>query len=209
MLLNLNMRKKIKLYFITCLTFILVGCDSPKLDPLSSNDVVLAFGDSLTVGVGTSEENTYPRVLAELSGVNVISSGVSGETTSEGLARLPEVLEEHTPDLLVLLEGGNDILQNKDHGLAEQNLDRMIQMALDQGIQVVLIGVPEKSLFSKSAPFYAELAEKYDLVFDASLIGNLMRSPSKKSDSVHFNKEGYAEMAKGIYDLLSNNGAFN
>jgi len=203
------MREYIRIFLITCLAFILAGCDSPKLNALSSSDIVVAFGDSLTVGVGTNEEYSYPSRLAELSGINVINSGVSGETTSEGLVRLPKVIEEHNPSVLILLEGGNDILQNKDYSQIEQNIDKMIQIALGWGIEVVLIGVPEKSLFSNSAPFYNDLAEKYDLVFDSNLIGGLMRSPSKKSDSIHFNQEGYSEMAEGVYELLSNNGAFN
>ena len=173
------------------------------------SDVIVAFGDSLTEGVGTNKENSYPSVLAKLSGLNVINSGVSGETTSEGLVRLPYVIEEYKPSLLILLEGGNDILQNQSPRTIEQNLEKMILMARNQGIQLVLIGVPEKSLFSSSAPFYNDLAEKYDLVFDSSLIASLLRSPSKKSDSIHFNEEGYALLAEGIYDLLLDNGALN
>lgn len=203
------MYRKITILLITCLMFVLAGCDSPKLNKLSSNDVIVAFGDSLTAGVGANKQNSYPARLAELSGINVINSGVSGETTSEGLARLPKVIEEHNPSLLILLEGGNDILQNKDYSQIEQNIDKMIQIALDLDIQVVLIGVPEKSLFSNSAPFYSDLAEKHNLVFDSNIIGGLMRSRSKKSDLIHFNEEGYADMAEQIYELLSNNGAFN
>ena len=85
----------------------------------------------------------------------------------------------------------------------------MIQMAKGRGIQVVLIGVPEKRLFSSSAPLYEELAEKHDLVFDADMIGSLMRNPSMKSDAVHFNEAGYASMAKSIYELLSEYGAIH
>jgi len=203
------MREYIRIFLITCLALILAGCDSPKLNALNSSDIVVAFGDSLTVGVGTNEEYSYPSRLAKLSGIKVINSGVSGETTSEGLVRLPKVIEEHNPSVLILLEGGNDILQNKDYSQIEQNIDKMIQIALDGGIEVVLIGVPEKSLFSNSAPFYNDLAEKYDLVFDSNLIGGLMRSPSKKSDAIHFNQEGYSEIAERVYELLSNNGAFN
>lgn len=187
----------------------LAACEAPKLDALSSADVIVAFGDSLTAGVGVNAESSYPARLSELSGIKVINAGVSGETTSEGLVRLPQVIEEHNPGLLILLEGGNDILQNKSDKLIAQNLDKMIQIALERDIQVVLIGVPEKSLFSRSAPFYRDLAEKHKLVFDANLVGNLMRSPSMKSDSVHFNKEGYTKMAEEIYALLSDNGAFN
>ena len=111
-----------------CFAFTLLGCGGPKLGALGADDVIVAFGDSLTAGVGTSLENSYPNVLAELSGLNVVNAGVSGETTSEGLARLPEVLEEHNPSLLILLEGGNDILQNQKSSRIQQNLDRMIQL---------------------------------------------------------------------------------
>lgn len=200
---------ELRALLIIWFAFVLVGCGGPKLNALSTNDVVVAFGDSLTAGVGTSTGNSYPSVLAELSGIKIVNAGVSGETTSEGLVRLPEVLEDHHPSLLILLEGGNDILQNQNKRRIEQNLDSMIQVAIDRGIPVVLIGVPEKNLFSNSAPFYRDLAEKYDLVFDESLVASLMRDPSKKSDAVHFNEDGYADMAAEIYELLSDNGAFN
>jgi lysophospholipase L1-like esterase len=191
------------------MVFALYGCSSPKLSQLNNGDVILAFGDSLTAGVGANEENSYPNVLTKLSGFEVVNSGVSGETTEEGLTRLPQELEEHSPSILILLEGGNDILRNTDYAQIERNLELMIQTAQDFGVQVVLLGVPEKSLFSNAAPFYSELAKKYDLVFDSKLIGGLMRNPSKKSDAVHFNKEGYSLLAQGVYDLLSKNGALN
>ena len=153
--------------------------------------------------------NSYPSVLAGLSGFEVVNAGISGETTGEGLKRLPQVLDEYSPSLLILLEGGNDILRNKPYDQIERNLDSMISEAKSRGVQVVLIGVPEKKLFSSSAPFYKRLAEKHDLVFESKLVGGLMRSPSKKSDTVHFNKAGYAHMAEAINDLLLENGAFN
>lgn len=199
----------IRLLFISCLASLLIACGSDKLTPLSTGDVIVAFGDSLTQGVGTQHETSYPSVLANLSGLKVINAGISGETTNEGLLRLPSVIEAHKPRLLILLEGGNDILRNKSAKSIQQNLDSMITIALDKGIQVVLIGVPEKSLFSNSAPLYNDLAEKYDLVFDSSIIASLLRSPSKKSDSVHFNTEGYTELAERIYALLLDNGALN
>lgn len=201
------MLKTLRLFLATCLVFLLAGCDSPKLNSLSSGDVILAFGDSLTAGVGTDKSSSYPSVLARLSDLEVVNAGISGETTNEGVVRLPKVIDRYNPSLLILLEGGNDILRNRNYEKIERNLDQMIQIALERDIQVVLIGVPEKSLFSDSAPFYSELAEKYDLAFEPSLVADLMRSPSKKSDSIHFNKEGYADMAEGIYTLLSENGA--
>ena len=201
----------IKLSFLLFIAFILLGCNSsnsPKLSALNNNDVILAFGDSLTKGVGVKAQNSYPSVLAELTGLDVINSGVSGETTHGGLKRFRQTIIEHNPSLVILLEGGNDILRNISHAQIEKNLEQMIGIAQSLKVQIVLIGVPEKSLFSDSAPFYNILAEKFNLVFNAELISNLMRTPSMKSDSIHFNKEGYALMAKEIYELLLESGAF-
>ncbi len=203
------MRNTVKTCLTVAILILITGCTSPKLAPLNKGDIIVAFGDSLTQGVGVERKDSYPSVLSALSGYTVINAGISGETTAEGLKRLPDVIAEHSPSLVILLEGGNDILRNKSITAMKQNLDSMIQFLQQRNIQVVLIGVPEKNLFSSSAPLYEELAEKYDLVLDDSLISSLMRNPSKKSDAVHFNREGYNEMAHSIYELLDENGAFN
>ncbi|WP_293267824.1 GDSL-type esterase/lipase family protein [Neptunomonas sp.] len=192
---------------VALITLLLNGCSDPKLEPIRYGGSILAFGDSLTLGVGTVQTNSYPSILAELSGLNVINAGISGETTESGLKRLPLELERTSPDLLILIEGGNDILQNKSESAIKANLKKMIELAQSKDISVVLIGVPQKRLFSDSAPLYQELAEEYQLVFDGTLIGNLIRSPSLKSDHVHFNAQGYRKMAESIYELLSDNGA--
>ena len=196
---------------VAAIVFLLIalsGCTPSKLEPLPQNGTILAFGDSLTAGVGVTKDNSYPSALAELSGLTVINSGVSGETTAEGLKRLQEVLDNIKPDLLILLEGGNDILRNKSLSETKANLASMIELAQRNKIPVVLIGVPQKALFSNSAPLYGELADEYQLVFDDSLIADLQRSPSFKSDYVHFNEKGYRKMATAIYELLKEEGAF-
>lgn len=195
---------------VAAIVFLLIalsGCSPSKLEPIPKNGTILAFGDSLTVGVGVPNVNSYPSVLAGLTGLTVINSGVSGETTDNGLIRLRDVLDNTNPDLLILLEGGNDILRNRNLSETKANLAAMIELAQRQGIPVVLIGVPQKALFSNSAPLYGELADKYQLVFDDSLIADLQRSPSLKSDHIHFNDEGYRKMASDIVELLKDNGA--
>lgn len=186
---------------------LLSGCSEPKLAGLSPGAGIIAFGDSLTAGYGVSAEHSYPAVLQQLSTHPVINAGVSGETTAQGLARLPDVLAQHDAELLILLEGGNDILRNLPAQQARANLAQMIELAQQEGLSVVLLGVPQKNLFSSSAPFYRELAEQYDLVFDEALIANLLRDNRYKSDSVHFNQAGYREMAQQLHQLLQDNGA--
>jgi acyl-CoA thioesterase-1 len=187
---------------------LLTSCSDPRLSAVPPAGTVLAFGDSLTAGVGASAVESYPTVLAELSGRKVINAGVSGETTTAGLQRLPGLMTQHEPDLLILIEGGNDILRNQPFSAIRDNLADMIETAQQQGIPVVLIGVPEKKLFSSSAPFYAELAAEYDLVFDGRLLGSLLRTVSYKSDPIHLNAAGYRAMAEDLHELLEDNGAF-
>jgi lysophospholipase L1-like esterase len=186
---------------------LLQGCEQPKLTPLPAEGTILAFGDSLTSGVGAEKSNSYPSVLAQLSGLRVINAGISGEVTGDGLARLPKAIDQTTPDLLILLEGGNDILRNQHLEVTKRNLASMIELAQSRGVEVVLIGVPAKSLFSNVASFYAELAEDYQLVFEDNLIASLLRKNAYKSDAIHFNQQGYRVMAEAIHELLVENGA--
>ncbi len=190
------------------LALFIQGCDSQKaLSRVSTEATILAFGDSLTEGVGTTKQHSYPSVLAQLSGRKVVNAGISGEVTEHGLARLADVIAKTNPDLMILLQGGNDILRNHNLQQTKQNLAAMIALAKEQGVQLVLIGVPQKQLFSDVAPFYKELAEEHKLVFDGELISGLLRIRSYKSDMVHFNKSGYQKMAEEIYQLLIDNGA--
>lgn len=199
-------RGKIVASVLTMLA-VLVGCADPLLSPLGANGVILAFGDSLTVGVGANPENSYPVVLSELTGLKVVGAGVSGETTEEGLNRLPAVLKATRPDLLILIEGGNDILRNYPFEQIQANLAGMIELSQAQGVPVVLLGVPQKKLFSDAAPFYEALAVQYNLVFDGEIIADLLRSSALKSDPIHLNDKGYRKMAEAIFKLLQDNGA--
>ena len=187
---------------------LLTACSRVELKPIPPHGVILAFGDSLTVGVGTEKSKSYPAVLSALSGREVINAGVSGEVTANGLARLDTILENTTVDLLILLEGGNDILRNHNLQQTQENLAQMIALAQRYGIDVVLVGVPEKKLFSSVAPFYRELADTYPVVFEGELMGNLLRQPQYKSDAIHLNEKGYRLMAESLYDLLVERGAF-
>lgn len=197
----------IKLAAIVLAALFLQGCSDPKLSFVPEGSTILAFGDSLTLGVGTDKMNSYPSVLSALSGRQVVNAGVSGETTERGLARLPEQLSQTNPDLLILLEGGNDILRNNDFAATKRNLAAMIELAQNRGVQVVLLGVPEKRLFLGVAPFYADLAEDYQLVFEDQLVATLLRNSDYKSDPIHLNAKGYRVLAEKIHELLQDNGA--
>jgi len=132
--------------FSLILSVMLSACSKDELKPLHQDDVIVAFGDSLTAGYGVPKDNAYPAKLSELIDKAVINAGVSGETTLEGLQRIDSVLDQHTPALVILFEGGNDILRNQDLSKTKDNLNQMIEKIKASGAQPILVGLPKKLL---------------------------------------------------------------
>jgi len=195
--------------FFVLLCLLMSACSKEELTPLNQDDVIVAFGDSLTAGYGVSKDNAYPSRLAELVDYPVINAGVSGETTRQGLQRIDSVLDKHAPSLVILFEGGNDILRNQDLSKTKSNLNQMIEKVKQSGAQVVLVGLPRKSLLSSTAEFYKELSDQHDVPLQSDIVAKLLRQPSMKSDSVHFNAKGYNALAEAIAELLSEAGALS
>ena len=191
------------------LALLLVACGdgTPALQPLAPDARVLAFGDSLTYGTGAGNGESYPRVLAGMLGREVINAGVPGEESSAGRDRLAQELEAHRPALLILCHGGNDILRNRDLERTRENLAAMVEMARDRDIEVVLVGVPARSLFSSSAGFYAEVAEEHGVPLEGEVVRSILEAGDLRSDPVHPNAAGYRVMAAAIHDVLAAAGA--
>ena len=193
------------------LLLLLSACSEPppQLQPLSADDVIVAFGDSLTFGTGTKPDNSYPAVLGRAIGHEVVRSGVPGEQTEQGLQRLEQVLDEYQPKLLLLCHGGNDILAHSPDSAIKANLARMIRLAQSRGSEVVLVGVPKFGLLLSPAPLYAELAEEFALPYLTDSVSDVLAKPQLKSDRVHPNADGYRRIATDMEALLRESGAVN
>lgn len=175
---------------------------------ITSNGMILSFGDSLTAGHGASPSESYPAILSQLTGRKVINAGVRGETSSEGLKRLPAFLQKNNVSLLILCHGGNDILKRLSRAQLQENLEEMISLAHRREIPVLLIGVPDLTLFGLSTlSLYEEIAEEKNIWFMESLLEETLSHPSLKSDQIHPNADGYRYMAEKIYEKLKNTGA--
>ena len=183
------------------------GEKPPHLARLAATDIVLAFGDSLTYGTGAGPDEAYPIVLSGLIGRQVVGEGVPGETTADGLQRLPVVLDEVKPKLLLLCMGGNDMLRKMDAAGTEANLREMVQMAKARGINVVLIGVPTPELFGGPPAFYGRLAKESSLPLENKVLQEVLFNHGLKSDPIHPNAKGYRRVAEAIAELLRRAGA--
>ena len=184
------------------------GGSKAKIEKLDRNAVVLAFGDSLTFGTGAGTGESYPAVLERNTGLKVVNAGVPGEISADGLERLPAVLEEVQPKLLILCHGGNDFLRKMDDAGVANNVRAMIRLAKAKGIPVVLLATPKPGIPPSVPKLYADIAAEQNVAFEEAVMKEVLFSSSLKSDLVHPNGKGYAEIAAAIEKLLKRSGAF-
>lgn len=177
------------------------------LRPLPNQAVILAFGDSLTRGTGAGGGQSYPEVLAALTGLDVVNAGIPGEESDAGLERLPGVLEEVQPALVILGHGGNDMLRKRDLAQTEAILGRMVALVREQGAQAVLLGVPKPGIFLGTHPMYQRLADALQLPLETDTLADILSKPALKSDTIHPNADGYQRLAEALHRLLIDAGA--
>lgn len=195
-------------FCLVWLALTLAACtETPQLAPIPSDGTILAFGDSLTFGTGAATHQSYPARLQRLSGRRVINAGVPGEVSARGAERLPALLDRHQPDLLVLCHGGNDILRGLPEQEVRDNLAQMIDAARKRGVQVVLLGVPARSLLLDTAAFYEEVAQHHGVPLEDDVIAAVLGEKQLRADRIHPNAQGYRHIAEAVYGLLRERGA--
>ncbi|MDR0580462.1 MAG: arylesterase [Campylobacteraceae bacterium] len=199
--------KKLLFVFCAVILLILFAMRNNNKQDINQDVIILAFGDSITQGYGAKEDESYPSQLSKLLNMKVINSGISGEISSLGLSRLPDVLAEYKPSIVILCHGGNDILRKQDLQITKQNLAKMIELIHENGAKVVLVGVPILKGFGiiDTASFYDELANQYDLIYDDETLKTILKTSSLKSDQIHPNKDGYLVLAQNMKKMLRKN----
>ena len=193
--------------------YLLAGCeqtDQPKtaVQAKSYQGTIVAMGDSLTAGLGVSEQKSYPEQLKQLlasSGLHfdVINSGVSGETSSGAKARVDWVLKLK-PDIVILETGANDGLRGIEPKLIEENIRSIIETLLARNVTVVLTGM---QMVTNLGPdylkafnqIYPKLAADYPVTFMPFFLEDVAARPEfNQPDGIHPNGEGYSIVAENI-----------
>ena len=183
----------------------LAGCgrSQGKAQPVPAGSTVLALGDSLTYGTGASAETSYPTVLAELTGWNVVNAGVPGDTSAQALARLPALLAEHRPKLVIVSIGGNDFLRKLPESDTRANVHAACKLALESGAQVLLVAVPRATVAAALGQMtdhtlYADVAGQLKIPLQREGWGEVLAQAELRSDQVHANAKGYAQFARSV-----------
>ncbi len=194
---------------VLVLCWLTAGCNEQIPVPkLSEEAVILAFGDSLTYGTGASKNNDYPSILSEMTSMTVVNSGIPGEVSSKGLKRLPALLDQHQPELLILVHGGNDLLRKVSSRHTESNLGEMIAEARKRDISVIMLGVPKPGLlFLESDDIYTTVANEHQVPIDLEVLPDVLGNNGLKSDTIHPNDNGYQIIAERVFELMQETGA--
>lgn len=194
------------------LTFAVACGGTKKETALPAGTRVLALGDSLTAPHGVKPGEDWPTLLGQKTGWAVINAGISGNTSAQALDRLPGLLDEHQPQLVLVSLGGNDMLRKLPQEQTVTNLGRMLDLARASGAKTVLLATPKPSLagavFNNLAPadFYADVAKdkKVPLIKDA--LPEVLSDTALKSDQLHPNAAGHAQIGELIYAELKRIG---
>jgi lysophospholipase L1-like esterase len=164
---------------------------------------VLALGDSLTYGTGASTATSWPALLAQRAGWQVENAGVPGEIAIQICARLPDLLAEHRPALVLVLAGGNDFLRRLPESELRDALGACVAHARLVAVPIVLVSVPRFGMTGiANAPLYAEVAKAHHVPLVDAGLAELLRKPAMRNDAVHPNAAGYRAMAENIADEL-------
>lgn len=185
---------------------------APSPHAASARPVIVAFGDSLTAGLGLPLDQAYPAQLErrlDESGLphRVVNAGVSGDTTAGGVRRLDAVLAFH-PSLVIVEFGANDGLRGLPLSQTRTNLASILDRLRSSGVPVVLAGMklppnygPEYT--SRFAAIYPDLAHTYGAtLFPFFLEGVAAKPQLNQADGIHPTAKGYSIIVDHLMPFL-------
>jgi len=173
---------------------------------------ILVMGDSLSAGYGINVEKGWvyllQQELAKKSRADIVNASVSGETTSGGLTRLPNLLSTHKPTIVIIELGANDGLRGQPLKLMQENLQAMITASQTAGAKVLLAGMQIPTNYgqrytTKFKETFSILAEKNKTVLVPFLLeGVATHSNLIQDDGLHPNTEAQPIILNNVRPLL-------
>ena len=187
------------LVFISLCVLALFGCAKREIVNVGSKGKNrICFGDSITFGYGANAGEDFPTQLRKLMNAPVINAGLSGDTSTEALARLDHDVLEKNPRLVLIEFGGNDFIKNVPMQETIKNTEEMIDKIQAKGAMVALVDISAGMFMRAYRGVFAKIAVKKNAIFIPSVLDKIITNPSMKSDFLHPNGSGYKEIARRI-----------
>jgi acyl-CoA thioesterase-1 len=174
---------------------------------------ILVLGDSLSAAHQIAVESGWVRLLETRLAQSkdqrpVVNASISGETTSGGLARLPPLLAQNKPALIVVELGANDGLRGLPIGEIHDNLSKIIRACRDAGAAVVLVGIELPINYGPQyrdgfRTMYRDLAQEFNLPLVPFLLAGVALDPElMQDDGLHPKAEGEPKVLDNVWPVL-------
>ncbi|STX27561.1 Esterase TesA precursor [Legionella beliardensis] len=192
--------------FLYILSFIFM------ITPLQAK-TILVLGDSLSAAYGIEENQGWvsllkERLKEESLPYQVVNYSTSGDTTRNGLAKLPEALSKHKPDIVIIELGANDGLRGLSIPELKRNLEKLIVQSQDRSAKVLLLAtlLPPNygaSYLAKYKQVYVDLSQQYQTLLIPMFLEGVAGNPTwMQSDGLHPNQKAQVKILNNIWPVL-------
>jgi acyl-CoA thioesterase I len=181
---------------------------------MSAGQTIVVVGDSVSSGYGLTAEQSWvaqlsTRLQSEGYGYEVVNASIAGDTSAGGRARLPRLLAQHHPAIVVIELGGNDGLRGLPVDKLRENLAAMIEMSQQHDAKVLLAGMQIPPNYGQAytralSAVYPELAERFDVALVPFLMEGVALQPGRmQQDNIHPNASGHEVMLENVWEVLT------
>lgn len=194
-------------------SLMVIGSIHAATSPAKEHATLLVFGDSLSAGYGIRQDAAWPSLLQHRLKENrldysVVNASISGETTSGGRSRLPELLTKHRPRIVLIALGANDGLRGLPLVTMRENLDAMIRATRAAKARVVLVGMrlppnygPYADEFQQT---FAQLAKQEKVPLVSFLLEGIADQPRLfQADTIHPTAEAQPRLLDNVWGVLA------
>ncbi|MBC7184360.1 MAG: arylesterase [Marinobacter sp.] len=184
------------------------------LPVMASQNTLLVLGDSLSAAYGIPSETAWVQLLRNrmdnngLADWEVINASIGGETTDGGTRRLPELLKENDPDVVIIELGGNDGLRGFPPDVIEANLASMIEQVQESGARAVLVGMQIPPNYGPRytemfANIYPKLSDRYDIALVPFFLeGIYNREGLMQDDGIHPTEKAQPKLLENVWPVI-------
>jgi acyl-CoA thioesterase I len=198
----------------TCLCAIFGAMAAAPVSLAGSGPTILVLGDSISAAYGIQRERGWVAKLADrVSDLDrpwrVVNASLSGETTGGGLARLPDALTAHRPDVVVIELGGNDGLRGYPVDSIRDNLTAMVRVTRGAGSAVLLVGIEIPPNYGPRytrafADVFREVAESEDVPLVPFILEQVALEPGlMQADGIHPTAEAQPLLLETVWPELA------
>ncbi|MBD3641604.1 MAG: arylesterase [Marinobacter sp.] len=181
---------------------------------LASQNTILVMGDSLSAAYGIPSETAWVQLLRQrlaqegLSHWQVVNASISGETSDGGARRLPELLEKHDPEVVIIELGGNDGLRGFPPNVTESNLASMIEDTQQSGALALLVGMQMPPNYGPRytqmfAELYPTLSDRYNTELVPFFLDGIYNHENMmQDDGIHPTEQAQPKLLDKVWPIL-------